>query len=128
MINHDAARHSANLTAKLKEVTAEARTAKRGLRQIAARIEAHAQRSILDFALLVAGMAVAGILAGGGAIYWTKQNLNTANFQGAIELIRNDSLVFWCDGVQASIVQTAGEKSFCAVAVPKYQIPREEEG
>jgi hypothetical protein len=68
-VNHDAARQAAELAARFKDATAEAETANRGLRQIATRIEAHAGRSKWDFAVLAAGMAVAALLAGAGAVY-----------------------------------------------------------
>jgi hypothetical protein len=121
-INHDAARQSADLAAKLKDATAEAETANRGLRQVASRIEAHAGRSKWDFAVLAAGMAVAALLAGTGAVYFTKQNLDTANFNDAIGLIRNDSRAFWCDraGV-ATPIQDATGGYFCPIRMPRYQ-------
>lgn len=78
--------------------------------------------------MLAAGMAVAALLAGAGAVYFTKQNLDTANFNDAIGLIRNDTRAFWCERAQASIVQDAGGKPFCAVSMPRYQIPEEEGG
>lgn len=101
-------------------------TANNGLRNIASRIEAHAERSKWDFAVLAAGMAIAAILAGGGTVYFTKQQLDTANFQDAIGLIRNDDDAYWCKHAQASIIQDAGGKPFCAVSMPKYQIEEEE--
>jgi hypothetical protein len=92
------------------------------------RIEAHAGRSKWDFATLAAGMAVAALLAGAGAVYFTKQQLDNANFNDAIGLIRNDSRAFWCDRAGASIVQDAGGKPFCAVSMPKYQGGEEKGG
>jgi len=121
-INHDAARQAADLAAKLKETTAEAETANRGLRQIATRIEAHAERSRWGFAVLAAGMAAAALLAGARAVYFTKQNLDTANFNDAIGLIRNNSRAFWCEraGV-ATPIQDATGGYFCPVRMKKYQ-------
>ena len=116
------ARQAAELAAKLRDATAEAETANRGLRQIASRIEAHAGRSKWDFAVLAAGMAIAALLAGGGAVYFTKQQLDTANFQDAIGLIRNDSRAFWCErpGVATPIQDATGEY-FCPIRMEKYQ-------
>lgn len=127
-INHDAARQATELAAKLKDTTAEAETANRGLRQIASRIEANAGRSKWDFAVLAAGMAIAALLAGAGAVYFTKQNLDTANFQDAIGLIRNDARAFWCEraGVATPIQDATGEY-FCPIRMPRYQGGEEEE-
>jgi len=70
-------------------------------------------------------MAIAALLVDAGAIYFTKQQLDTANFQDAIKLIRNDNRAFWCGRAGASIVQDAVGKPFCAVQIPQYQIPEE---
>ncbi|MCV0349030.1 MULTISPECIES: hypothetical protein [Alphaproteobacteria] len=47
------------------------------------------------------GMAIAALLAGGGAVYFTKQKLDNANFQDAINLIQNDDDAYWCGAAQA---------------------------
>lgn len=69
-------------------------------------------------------MAVAALLAGTGAVYFTKQQLDTANFQDAIGLIRNDTRAFWCEraGV-ATPIQDATGGYFCPISMPRYQIP-----
>jgi hypothetical protein len=123
-INHDAARQAADLAAKLKDAAAEAETANRGLRLIASRIEAHAERSKWDFAVLAAGMALAALLASAGAVYFTKQNLDTANFNDAIGLIRNDTRALWCEraGV-ATPIQDATGGYFCPIRMEKHQTP-----
>lgn len=72
-------------------------------------------------------MAVAALLAGAGAVYFTKQQLDNANFQDAIGLIRNDDEAYWCGRAEASIVQDAGGRPFCAVSMPRYQIPEQAE-
>ncbi|RRH71065.1 hypothetical protein [Falsigemmobacter faecalis] len=126
-INHDAARQAADLAAKLKDVTAEAETANRGLRSIATRIEAHAGRSKWDFAVLAAGMAVAALLAGAGAVYWTKQSLGKIGFQDAVQLIKNDRTSYWCGRAgSAKPIQDATGKYFCPVRMEGFQGGEEE--
>lgn len=75
------------------------------------------------FALL--SIYIAALLAGAVAVYFTKQQLDNANFQDAIQLIRNDTRAFWCERAQASIVQDAGGNPFCAVSMPKYLMTEE---
>jgi hypothetical protein len=67
-------------------------------------------------------MAIAAILAGAGAVYFTKQNLDTANFNDAIGLIRNDTQAFWCERAGVAIpIQDATGGYFCPVRMPRYQ-------
>jgi hypothetical protein len=58
-------------------------------------------------------MTVAALLAGAGAVYFTKQNLDTANFHDAIQLVRNDTRAFWCKraGVATPLQDATGETS-----------------
>ncbi|MDO5612249.1 MAG: hypothetical protein Q4G14_03285 [Paracoccus sp. (in: a-proteobacteria)] len=66
-------------------------------------------------------MAITAILAGAGAVYFTKQNLDTASFTDAIQRIQNDDDAFWCKRAAASIVQDATGAYFCAIRMEKYQ-------
>jgi hypothetical protein len=71
-------------------------------------------------------MAVAALLAGGGAVYFTKQNLDTANFADAIRLIQNDNRNYWCGTAAQSPVITDREGlSYCAVQMLNYMTPEE---
>lgn len=73
-------------------------------------------------------MAIAAILAGAGAVYFTKQNLDTANFQDAIGLIRNDTQAFWCERAGVSTpIQDATGGYFCPVRMTRYQAPKQAE-
>ena len=118
-INHDAARQSTDLAAKLRDATAEAETANRGLRDIANRIEAHAGRSKWDWATLAAGMVIAALLAAAGAVYFN------ANFADAVRLIHNDDDAYWCNSAKGQTVKANDGSWFCAVGMPKYQIVEE---
>lgn len=69
------------------------------------------------------GMLINAGLARAGAVYFTKQQLYTANFQDAIRLIQNDDDAYWCGRANASIVQDRDGTHYCAVAMPKYVIP-----
>lgn len=64
---------------------------------------------------------------GDGAVYFTKQDLDTANFNDAIQLIRNGTRAFWCQRVQASTAQDAGGRPFCANQPLGYQVEEREE-
>ena len=61
------------------------------LANITERLETRDARSKWDWVTLAVGMEIAAILAGTEAIYFTKQNLDTANFKDAISLIANDT-------------------------------------
>jgi hypothetical protein len=65
----------------------------------------HAERSKCDFTLLAAGMALTALLVGSGAVYFTKQNLDTANFQYAARLIQNDSDAHWCNSAKGQAIK-----------------------
>lgn len=60
------------------------------LAAIARHLEERDQRSKWDWVTLGCAMLVAAMLAGGGAAFFTKQQLDTANFADAIGLIQND--------------------------------------
>lgn len=68
-------------------------------------------------------MIIAAGLAAAGAVYFTKQQLDTANFQDAIQLIQNDDDAYWCGSARASIVQDRDGTHYCAIAMPNYVEP-----
>lgn len=90
---------------------------------LASRLEERDQRSKWDFVTLATCMAIAALLAGGGAVYFTKQKLDNANLQDAINLIKNDDDAYWCGAAQASIVQDRDRTHYCAIQMPGYQVP-----
>lgn len=76
---------------------------------------------------MAAGTVVAAALAGGGAVYFAKQNLDTANFADAVRLIQNDDLNYWCGtAANAPLIQDRDGTQYCAIAMPQYQA--EEDG
>ena len=71
-------------------------------------------------------MLIAAALAGAEAVYFTKQRLDTANFDDAIRLIQNAADAYWCrQQVRAATFQSEASDWYCAVGLPKYQ---EQEG
>lgn len=90
------------------------------------RLEERDERSKWDFATLAAGMVIAALLAGGGAVFFTKQNLDTANFADAVRLIQNDDRNYWCGtAANAPLIQYRDGTQYCAIAKPRYQVPEE---
>jgi len=63
-----------------------------------------------------------------GAVYFTKQNLDTANFADAIQLIQNDDRAYWCGSANGQNVKANDGSWFCAVGMPKYQGSEAKEG
>lgn len=81
----------------------------------------------LPWATLGCAMLVAAGLAGGGAVFFTKQNLDTANFQDAIHLIQNDGDNYWCGtAAQSPVITDRDGLSYCAVQMPDYVTPEED--
>lgn len=76
---------------------------------------------------LVAETVVVDACAGRLGIRFTKQNLDTANFQNAIGYIHNDDDGYWCGRASASIVQDRDGTHYCAIQMPNYVVPVEEE-
>ena len=66
-----------------------------------------------------------GHSAGAGAVYFTKQNLDTAKFVDAIRLIQNDDDAYCYGSARASIVQDRDGTHYCAIAMTKYQPPEQ---
>lgn len=124
--NQNAARETnqaaKDLTAKLKTLDQESRV----LAAIAQNLEERDNRSKWDWVTLAAGMAVAALLAGGGAVYFTKQQLNNANFTDAVRLIQNDDDAYWCNSAKGQTVKANDGSWFCAVGMTKYQEPQSE--
>lgn len=127
-INQDVAKLSIQTAKDLDTKLTRLDSESRAFASITSRLEERDSRSIWDFATLAAGMLIAALLAGGAADYFTKQKLDNANFQNAIQLIQNDDDAYWCGSARASIVQDNQGTHYCAIAMPKYQIPEENEG
>jgi hypothetical protein len=72
-------------------------------------------------------MAIAAVLAGAGAVYFTEQKLDNANFQDAISLIQNDDDAYWCKRANTHIIKGNLGTHGCAIVMPKYQSEEEEE-
>ncbi len=73
-------------------------------------------------------MLIAAALVGAGAVYFTKQNLDTANFADAIRLIQNDDDAYWCQQqARAATFKSEQGNWYCAIAMPKYQEPEQAE-
>lgn len=131
-LNLDAAK--ANLSASdktsdaaqnIKDTTDKLNMERNALAAIARHLEERDQRSKWDWVTLGCAMIVAAGLAGAGAVYFTKQNLDTANFADAIRLIQNDDDAYWCGSARASIVQDNDGTHYCAVAMLDYVVPEE---
>lgn len=128
-INHGIAQQNADTATKLHEANSQADTANRNLANIATRIEQHAERSKWDWATLAAGMTIAALLAGGGAVFFTKQNLDTANFKEAVKLIASDDDAYWCrQQARAATFKSEQGNWYCAIHMPQYQEPEDEAG
>ncbi|MHA3916260.1 hypothetical protein [Halovulum sp. GXIMD14793] len=126
--NSDSAKHNLNaaqqtitaakeITTKADKLDMESRT----LANIAERLEDRDQRSKWDWATLATAMLISAALAGAGAVFFTKQNLNTANFADAIRLIQSDDDAYWCGRAGASIVQDQNGAHYCAIAMTEYR-------
>ncbi len=71
-------------------------------------------------------MLISAALAGGGAVYFTKQELDTANFADAIGYIQNDDDAYWCQQrARAATFKSEQGNWYCAIAMPRYQEPAE---
>jgi len=68
-------------------------------------------------------MLVATALAGGGAVYFTKQELDNANFADAIQLIQSDDEGYWCGSARAATFKSEAGGWYCGVHMPKYVEP-----
>jgi hypothetical protein len=97
----------------------------RGLANITNSLEERDQRSKWDWAALGAAMLFAAGLAGTGAIYFTKQNLDTTRFDETLRFIVDDGNAYWCNRTDAAIINDRNGKWYCAIPMPKYQEPEE---
>ncbi|TRD14772.1 hypothetical protein FEV53_18365 [Palleronia caenipelagi] len=70
-------------------------------------------------------MAVAALLAGGGAFYFAKARIVGDDFSRSVQLIAQDDDASWCGFANAPIIQDRNGLSYCAIAMPKYQAPEE---
>ena len=68
-------------------------------------------------------MVVSAGLAGAGAVYFTKQELDSANFADAIQLIQNDDDAYWCQRADGQIINSQSGSKFCAIHMPNYVEP-----
>lgn len=112
--------------AAAKEITCKADKLdmeRRVLANITERLEERDARSKWDWAMLGCAMLVSAALAAARAVYFTKQELDTASFADAISLIQNDDDAYWCGSTQASIVQDNQGTHYCAIAMPNYTEP-----
>lgn len=102
-LNHDAAnanigaaRDTAATTKDLAAKLAVLDQESRRLASIAERLEERDTRSKWDWVTLATGMAVAAALAGGGAFYFAKANIERDDFSRSIQLISQDDNASWC--------------------------------
>ena len=121
--NQTAANKTSNATQTLTDKLSNLDMQANRLMSVATRLEERDSRSKWDWVTLGCAMLVAAGLAGAGAVYYTKQNLDTANFADAIQLIQNDNDAYWCGSANAHIVQDNDGTHYCAVQMPKYQVP-----
>ncbi|PKQ10536.1 MAG: hypothetical protein CVT70_19135 [Alphaproteobacteria bacterium HGW-Alphaproteobacteria-1] len=68
-------------------------------------------------------MILAALLAGGGAFYFAKANIKAQDFNRSVALITQDDDAGWCNVAQAPIIQDRNGVSYCAIAMPEYQVP-----
>lgn len=109
-----------NTANDLREQTKALSMAKADLRSIANNLEDRDQRSKWDWVTLAAGMLISAGLAGAAAVYFTKQQLDTANFQDAITFIQNDDDAYWCDRADGQTISGQSGAKFCAIHMPNY--------
>ncbi|MEM9638010.1 MAG: hypothetical protein AAGA94_10225, partial [Pseudomonadota bacterium] len=128
-LNHDVSRANQNAAAqtaqavqKRSDKLSHADMQASRLTGITERLEErdHAQK-------LEARVARIGVeLAAAPAVYFTKQNLDTANVADAVQLIQLDDDAYWCGSARASIVQDRNGTQYCAISMPEYQPPEEQ--
>ncbi len=68
---------------------------------------------------------MAAILAGGGAFFAAKANIERDDFQRSVQLISQDDDASWCGFASAPIIQDRNGLSYCAIQMPEYQVPEE---
>ena len=121
----NAADQTGQAAQNIKDNADKLKLERHALAAIARHLEERDARSKWDWVTLTAGMILAALLAGGGAVFFTKHSLNTANFADAIRLIQNDDDAYWCGSARAHIVQDSDGTHYCAIQMPDYVAPRE---
>ena len=66
-------------------------------------------------------------LAGGGAFYFAKANIEQGSFIQAINHITQDTEAAWCEIANGQIVNANDGSKHCAIPMPNYVEPEEEE-
>ena len=127
-LNLDAAKASLNASdntsdaaKNIKDTTDKLNMERNALAAIARHLEERDHRSKWDWVTMGCAMLVAAGLAGAGAVYFTKQQLDTANFQDPIRLIQNDDDAYWCGRANGQNIQGASGTYFCAVPMGQFQ-------
>ncbi|PTN01841.1 hypothetical protein C8N32_110123 [Rhodovulum imhoffii] len=93
------------------------------LRSIAGSLEERDQRSKWDWATLAAAMLISAGLAGGGAFYFAKANIEQGSFTQAVNRIAQDTDAGWCDIANGQIVNANDGSKHCAIHMPNYVEP-----
>lgn len=70
-------------------------------------------------------MIVAAGLAGGGAFFYTKANIEQDSFSQAINHISQETDAGWCDIADGQIINSQSGAKFCAVHMPNYVVSEE---
>ncbi|EEE35447.1 hypothetical protein RKLH11_4123 [Rhodobacteraceae bacterium KLH11] len=108
---------------KAQKLDRESRT----LASITTRLEERDQRSKYDWAALGCAMLVAAGLAGGGAFFYAKANIEQDSFSQAVNRITQDTDAGWCNLAQGQIINSQSNAKFCAVHMPNYVEPEQAE-
>ena len=73
-------------------------------------------------------MLVAAGLAGACAFYYAQTTVIAKDFNRSVQLISQDDDAGWCNVAQAPIITDRNGLSYCAIAMPSYVAPVEEDG
>lgn len=131
-LNLDAAQGSINAThdttkaaQSIKDNADKLRMERDALAAIARHLEERDNRSKWDWVVLGVAMIVAAALAGGGAFYYAKANIEQDSFTQAISRITQDSDAAWCDIARGQIAPANDGSKHCAIHMPNYVEPEE---
>lgn len=83
----------------------------------------NAERSKWDWVTLAAGMVVAAGLAGVGAFFYAKANIEKNDFSRSIQLISQDNDATWCGFANGQIVNANDSSKHCAIHMTNYVEP-----
>ncbi len=97
----------------------------RVLANIAERLEERDTRSKWDWATLAAAMIISAALAGGGAFFYAKAQIEEDSFTHAINRITQDTNTGWCDIARGQIINGNDGSTHCVIHMPEYQPPEE---